>query len=53
MKRYICMACDDYCEIIEDEQGGMEEFWGRPVFHSQMADVSDCCREDWEEVEEE
>jgi len=40
-----CEACGKECEVIEIDEGGIEEWWGRPVWHEQLVDVSNCCKE--------
>ena len=48
---YKCIACGEPCELVERDDGGYEEFWGRPVWHEQMRDYSECCLDEYEEVE--
>ena len=54
MKRFRCHECGNECDLIEEDQGGYEEFWGAKVWHEQFTDITDCCRvEDFDEFEEE
>jgi len=45
----ICTCCNRECTSHEVDEGGIEEFWGAPVWHAQITDVSDCCNEEVEE----
>lgn len=53
MKTYKCCACDQICELIEIDEGGYEEVWGAKVWVHMYTDVSGCCHEYYEEVEDE
>ena len=46
MTCHICSKCEQECETITKDVGGVEEFWGRPVWHEQLEDASECCGED-------
>lgn len=54
MKIFVCGACGQQCELIEEDHGGMSEAWGVPFWHEMPTDVTDCCgEEDYEEMNEE
>lgn len=49
---YRCLRCNQECDLVTEDHGGWEEFWGAPVWHTQLVDVSDCCNDEYEEVDD-
>ena len=53
MKVFKCESCDQECDVIEVDEGGYEEIWGAKTWHSMKVSASNCCLENFEEVEQE
>ena len=48
---YKCIACGLPCELVERDDGGMEDIAGAYIWHPMPCDYSECCMEEYEEVE--
>ena len=49
---YTCDACNQECDVVCIDEGGYEEVWGARMWHAQWVDVSDCCHDNFEEVDD-
>lgn len=47
-----CENCGKECEVIEEDDGGYEEIWGAKIWCSAFTTKSDCCKENYEEIED-
>lgn len=50
--RYQCLKCDKLCDVVSIDEGGYENFWGASVWHQAWSDVSECCQDEVDEVDE-
>ena len=50
---YKCLKCSNECDLHDIDDGGYEEVWGAKMWHPMWTTVSDCCHDEYEEVEEE
>jgi hypothetical protein len=48
----ICKACNRGCRVVTVDFGiGAYEYWGAPGVDVQLAEVSDCCEADYEDID--
>lgn len=47
---YKCLECGQPCELIEVDDGGLEEIWGAMIWHEMLYDYSECCSAEYEEI---
>jgi hypothetical protein len=52
MRRFICIECNQECELIDIDDGNFEEVWGAKVWRPDYTSYSDCCHAEYEEVED-
>jgi hypothetical protein len=50
MTYFLCVKCDELCDVIETDVGGYEEFWGAKVWRAEYDTVSECCGAEVEEL---
>ena len=50
---YRCVKCKRPCDLHTIDVGGYEEVWGAKIWHSVLEDVSDCCHDEIEVIDEE
>ena len=50
---YRCVKCKQPCDLHTVDHGGYEEVWGAKIWHSVLEDVSDCCHDEIEVIDEE
>jgi len=39
----LCESCKEGCDVVEADEGGVEEAWGRKVWVPCITEVSSCC----------
>jgi hypothetical protein len=42
----VCSKCGKLTDLITVDVGNYEEFWGAPVWRSELVDVTACCGSD-------
>lgn len=48
----ICKECHTQCQVITVDFGiGSYEYWGAPGVDIQLAEVSNCCEADYEDLD--
>ena len=52
-KTYICVECDQECDLYEKTWVEPVEFWGYRTLEPFSETVSDCCKAEFETVEQE